>query len=115
MVTRRTPRRISTVRPAARPKATPVAAPMARPSTADMRVAFGVASHKVLVAGTAARRFARASMREMTIAARDLREPMGALWRTLRLAGRHIARDAMMAWREVVPQATARPARRAAA
>jgi hypothetical protein len=61
-------------------------------------------------------------MREVTTAAKASREPMHALWRTVRLAGRHIARDAVALWKEVAPVRTevlklpvARRARRRAA
>jgi hypothetical protein len=58
-------------------------------------------------------------MREVTAAARASREPMETLWRNVRLAGRHIARDAVAAWNEAVPMAPMKPAvrprRRAAA
>jgi hypothetical protein len=74
------------------------------------------------MAGHAATKFARSSVREVTTAARESREPLHALWRNVRLAGRHIARDAMAMWHEVVPEArevmklpVARRTRRAAA
>jgi hypothetical protein len=45
-------------------------------------------------------------MREVTGAAKASREPMHTLGRTMQLAGRHIAREAMAAWNEVVPART---------
>jgi hypothetical protein len=64
---------------------------------------FEVAGRKLQTTGVAAGRFARSSIREVTGAVRASREPMTALWRNVRLAGRHIARNATTAWQEVVP------------
>jgi hypothetical protein len=68
-----------------------------------MKARLDMAGRKVQVAGTAATKFARSSVREVTSAAKASREPMHALWRNVRLAGRHIARDAVAMWHEVVP------------
>lgn len=79
-------------------------APEGRPVTvAEMRTRLDMAGRRLQVAGTAARRFARSSMREVTGAVKASREPMTALVRTFRLAGRHIMRDATAAWHEVAP------------
>ena len=75
-----------------------------RPETMKtMRARLEVAGRKLQTTGLVAGRFARSSMREMTGAVRASREPMTALWRNVRLAGRHIVRDATAAWQEVVP------------
>ena len=75
-----------------------------RPETMKMMKArFEVAGRKLQTTGVAAGKFARSSMREVTGAVRASREPMTALWRNVRLAGRHIVRDATAAWHEVVP------------
>ena len=73
---------------------------------AKVRARLHVAGRRLQVAGQAASKFAFSSMREVTGAAKASREPMHTLWRTMRLAGRHIARDAMAAWNEVVPART---------
>jgi hypothetical protein len=87
------------VQPSARPA--PVVAP---PVTMKMMMGrMEAAGHSLHVTQMAARRFARSSMREVTGAVQASREPMTALWRSLRLAGRHIARDATAAWQEIVP------------
>jgi hypothetical protein len=76
-----------------------------RPVTvAKIRTRLDMASRRLQVAGTAARRLARSSMREVTGAVKASREPVTALFRTFRLAGRHILRDAAAAWHEVAPQ-----------
>jgi hypothetical protein len=110
MVTRqgtvkRTGTRRRVVEPVARP--TP-AAPLVRPQTVTrMRKRFETAGRKLQTTGQVAGRFARSSLREMTGAVRASREPMTALWRNVRLAGRHVMRDAVAAWHEVVPAAKA--------
>jgi hypothetical protein len=83
----------------------------------DMAVRFEVAGRALQRAGRAASRFARSSLHEVTLASRASREPMHALWRAMRLAGRHIARDAATAWSEAVPVRVraSRPASRQAA
>jgi hypothetical protein len=68
-----------------------------------MKARLGAAGRKLQTTGVAAGMFARSSMREVTGAVRASREPMTALWRNVRLAGRHIVRDATAAWHEVVP------------
>jgi hypothetical protein len=73
---------------------------------------FARAGRTLERAGCMARRVARTSMREMTTAARASREPMEALLRNVRLAGRHIARDAVAAWNEAVPRLAMKPAAR---
>jgi hypothetical protein len=103
MVTRKT-KATGTRRRAMQPE--PRRAPTAlevRPRVAKMKARLDVAGRRVQVAGTAATKFARSSVREMTTAAKASREPMHALWRNVRLAGRHIARDAVAMWHEVVP------------
>ena len=62
-----------------------------------------LAGQKFQVAGEAATKFARSYVREVTTAAKASREPMHALWRNFRLAGRHIARDAAEMWQEMAP------------
>jgi hypothetical protein len=71
-----------------------------------------VAERKLQKAGRAASAFARSYVREMTAAVQASREPVHSLWLTMRRTGRHIARDATAAWREVVPLRvkTAKPA-----
>jgi hypothetical protein len=69
----------------------------------EMKARLDVAGRKLQVAGQAARKFARSSVREVTTAAKASREPMQQLLHTVRLAGRHIARDARVAWQEVMP------------
>jgi hypothetical protein len=68
-----------------------------------MKARLDMAGRRFRTAGTAATKFARSSVREVTTAAKASQEPMHALWRTFRLAGRHIARDAVAMWHEVVP------------
>jgi hypothetical protein len=73
--------------------------------TDEMQSQFEVAERALQRAGRAVARFARRSMHEVTLAGRASREPMHAVWRAVRLAGRHIARDAVVAWHEAVPTA----------
>jgi hypothetical protein len=68
-----------------------------------VKARLGKAGEKFQVAGHAASKFARSSVREVTTAAKASREPMHALWRNFRLAGRHIARDAAEMWHEMAP------------
>ena len=89
---------------------------------AEVKARLDVAGRSFQVAGHAATKFARSSVREVTTAAKASREPMHALWRTMRLATRHIARDAVAMWKEVAPagaevlkRPVARKARRTAA
>lgn len=97
-------------------------APAGHPVTvAEMKTRLDRAARRLQVAGMAARRFGRSSMREVTGAVRASREPMTTLLHTFRLAGRHIMRDATAAWREAAPAfagmlklPAARAARRAA-
>ena len=89
------------VRPTPRPAPT---VKTVRPVTMKTMMArFEVAGRKLQTTGVAAGKFARSSMREVRGAVRASREPMTALWRNVRLAGRHIVRDATAAWYEVVP------------
>jgi hypothetical protein len=83
----------------------------------EMQAQFEVAERALQRAGRAAARFARRSVHEVTLAGRASREPMQAVWRAVRLAGRHIARDAVAAWHEAVPPAAGakKPARPRAA
>jgi hypothetical protein len=62
-----------------------------------------VAERRLKRAGRAAATFARSYMREMNAAVQASREPMHSLWLTMKRTGRHIARDATEAWREVLP------------
>jgi hypothetical protein len=79
-------------------------APLVRPQTvARMRMRFEEAGARLQATGRVAGRFARSSLREVTGAVRASREPMTALLRNVRLAGRHVMRDAVAAWHEVVP------------
>jgi hypothetical protein len=74
---------------------------------AEMKARLDVAGRRFQVAGQAATKFARSSVREVTTAAKASREPMHALWRNMRLATRHIARDAVEMWKEVAPAGVA--------
>ena len=85
------------------PETTPMVRKTRPVTVADIKAKFNVAGRRMEVAGQAATKFARSSMREVTTAARASREPMQALWHTMPLAGRHIARNAMAAWQEVAP------------
>lgn len=116
MVTRTSsPRSTAARRRAARPVVTDAPTAMAAGPTpmAEMKARLDVAGSKLRLAGRAARKFARSSMREVTGAALATREPMQSVWRSVRLASRHIARDAVTAWHEVVPPPAAKPARTA--
>jgi hypothetical protein len=92
------------------PRHAPTAMKVPPVMTAEMKSRLNVAGHKLQlagqkfqVAGSAATKFARSYVREVTTAARASREPMQALWRNFRLAGRHIARDAAEMWQEMAP------------
>jgi len=85
------------------PATTPTGMEVRPPRVKEVKARFDMAGRRVRTASTAATKFARSSMREVTTAAKASREPMHALWRTFRLAGRHIARDYMAMWHEVVP------------
>jgi hypothetical protein len=89
------------VEPAPRHAPTVLAVPPRTMKT--MKVRLEVAGRRLQATSGAASRFARVSMREVTGAVRASREPMTALLRNVRLAGRHIAREALAAWHEVVP------------
>ncbi len=95
--TRRTPRQMP-------------AAVMPPLPTAEARARFEIAERRLMRAGRTAARFARNSTREVMTAAQALREPMQSMLRTMRRASRNIARDAMAAWREVVPMPVMKPA-----
>lgn len=122
------------VRRQGRMKGTTTRRRVTRPVTAQMPTGFNgprmtmmkarmeTAGRKLRATGHVAGRFTRSSMREMSGAVEASREPMALLLRNVRLAGRRIMRDAVAAWREVVPARTkvmklpvARPARRPAA
>jgi hypothetical protein len=110
MVTRSTKgtgTRRRTTRPETRHAPTELAVVVRPPRVATMKARLGRAGEQVQLAGQAATKFARSSMREVTTAAKASREPMHALWRNVRLAGRHIARDAVELWQEVRPAGTA--------
>jgi len=85
------------------PRFTPTASQERPFTTAELKTRLGMAGHRLQAAGLATRKLARSSMREVITAANDAREPMAALWRTFRLAGRHIVRDATAAWYELAP------------
>jgi hypothetical protein len=110
MVTRQT-KATGTRRRAVQPKPRRApTAPEVAPRVAEMKERLDVAGHKMQlagqkfqVAGQAARKFARSYVREVTTAAKASREPMHALWRNFRLAGRHIVRDAAEMWQEMAP------------
>lgn len=92
------------------PRHTPTAMKVPPVSVAEMKSRLNMAGHKLQlagqkfqVAGNAATKFARSYVREVTTAAKASREPMHALWRNFRLAGRHIARDAAEMWQEMAP------------
>jgi hypothetical protein len=70
---------------------------------AAMKSRFETARGRARTARHAATKFARSYMREVTTAAKASREPMQALWHNVRMAGRHIARDAKAMWHEVAP------------
>jgi hypothetical protein len=78
---------------------------------------FERAGRQLQLAARTGRRFVRTTVREVMTAARESREPMLALFRNVRLAGRHIAREAVDAWQEVMPMPAMKPvmARRARA
>lgn len=104
------------------PRRTPTAGEVRPTPMAEMKARLDGAGRKFQVAGQAATKFARSSVREVTTAAKASREPMHALWRNMRLATRHIARDAVVLWKEVAPAGmevmklpAVRRARRAAA
>lgn len=110
MVTRKT-KATGTRRRAVRPEPRRApTVPEVAPRVAEVKERLGVAGHKLQlagekfqVAGQAATKFARSYVREVTTAAKASREPMHALWRNFRLAGRHIARDAAEMWHEMAP------------
>jgi hypothetical protein len=109
MVTRKTTVKGTGARRRAARPATPRAPAVmeVRPTpVAEVKARLDLAGRKLQVASYAATRFARSSVREVTTAAKASREPMVALWRTMRLTGRHLARDAKAAWHEVVPPRT---------
>ncbi len=99
--TKRMARRRTAVKPTTR--RAPTVTTVHAPTIAEMKTRLDFAGTRLQVAGTAARKFARGSMREVTGAVKASREPMTALWRNVRLAGRHIVREATAAWNEVVP------------
>ena len=61
------------------------------------------AERRLKKAGRAAATFARSYVREMNAAVQASREPIHSLWLTVKRTGRHIARDATEAWRDVLP------------
>lgn len=103
--TARTSRRTPASRPAARTAPALAAPPV---NMKEMKARLDVAGRALTRAGMAARQFARSSVHEMTLAGRASREPMHEVWRAVRLAARHIARDAVAAWHEAVPVARTR-------
>lgn len=106
MVTRRsTVKRTGTRRRAAAPKVRPApVVPAVRPQAmARMKTRLETAGRTLQATGRVAGRFASRSLREVSGAVQASREPMTALLRNVRLAGRHVMRDAVAAWQEVVP------------
>jgi hypothetical protein len=103
--------------PARRPGARTVPPAVTAVQMDEMKEQLEVAERALQRAGRAAARFARRSVHEVTLAGRASREPMHQVWRAVRLAGRHIARDAAAAWREAVPTTAGakKPARARAA
>ena len=92
------------------PRQAPPAMKVRPAPKAEMKTRLDEAGHKLQlagqkfqVAGQAATKFARSYVREVSTAAKASREPMHALWRNFRLAGRHIARDAAEMWQEMAP------------
>lgn len=73
------------------------------PKVAEVKARLEMARGKFQVAGHAATKFARSYVREVTTAAKASREPVQALWHNVRMASRHIARDAKAMWKEVAP------------
>lgn len=73
------------------------------PTMADVKHRLEMTGTRLQVAGFAAQKFAHGSLREVTGAVKASREPMATLWRTVRLAGRHIVREANAAWHDVRP------------
>lgn len=65
-----------------------------------------VAERRLELAGCAAAKLARNSMREVAAAAKAVGPPMQSIWRTVARAGRNIARDATVAWSELAPAVT---------
>lgn len=102
MVTRTT-KGTGTRRRTPAPRPAPTAMKVRPTPMAEMKARLDGAQERARMAGHAATKFARSSVREMTTAARESREPLHALWRNVRLASRHIARDAVAMWHEVVP------------
>jgi len=84
---------------AARP-AVPAAVPM---TAVDAQARLALAQRGLQRTGRTAARLGRSCSREVMTAAQAMREPMQALWRTLRRAGRNMARDTAAAWRALVP------------
>lgn len=99
--TKRTGTRRTAVKPTTR--RAPTVPTVHAPTMAELKTRLDFAGSRLQVAGSAARKFARGSMREVTGAVKASREPMTALLRNVRLAGRHIVREAAAAWHEVVP------------
>ncbi len=85
------------------PRHTPAVLAVPPETVKTVRTRLEVAGRKLQATQAVASRFARTSMREVTGAVRASREPMTALWRNVRLAGRHIVREASAAWQEVMP------------
>ena len=103
MVTRQ--RKATVTRRRAAPAPRPARATTAVRTTpvAEMKERLEMARGKFQVAGHAATKFARSYVREVTTAAKASREPVQALWHNVRMASRHIARDAKTMWQEVAP------------
>lgn len=109
MVTRPTRAKGSSKRrraPESTPRPTPAAEQARRFAAAELKTRLDKAGRRLQAAHLATRKFARSSMHEVVTAASASREPMVALLRTFRLAGRHIIRDAATAWQEVAPTRT---------
>jgi hypothetical protein len=94
---RATPRRAPRAVRAATP---PIVHPM---TLTKAKARLEVVERRLLRAKRTMTRFARNSSREVVSAAQALRQPMQSMARTLRLAGRNIARDARAAWLDMLP------------
>jgi hypothetical protein len=72
-------------------------------TAAEAKARLEVVERRLLRAQRTMTRFARNSSREVVSAVQALREPMQSMLRTMRFAGRNIARDARAAWVDMLP------------
>ena len=84
-------------------KAGHAAAMTAEERMESAKIQLRAAERRLQKVRRAATTFARSYMREMNAAVQASREPVHSLWLTMKRTGRHIARDATEAWREVMP------------